>query len=219
MENRLKPNISASLSLSPATHSYTNSLAPSLNITVTSHHPEPITIYADDLSPALMLKCGAFIITDLTTGSEVRQSRSTHCRIPPPSKVVVPLNEQLFHTLLPNTPVTLSAPFTRSRPSTGGKALAKDDPDYTSHRSAKHGACGVDGLEPGHNYILSLASNSRVFWDIIRWWEYGTKEQALHADSDESKLDGRRVSYGPGPHESIMVDSTSIVSVAFQCLE
>lgn len=120
MENRLKPNIYASISLSPATHSYTNSQAPSLNITITSQHPKPITIYADDLSPTLMLKCGAFIITDLTTGSEVRQSRSTHCRIPPPSTVVVPLNEKLFHTLLPNTSVALSAPFTRSRPSTGG---------------------------------------------------------------------------------------------------
>ncbi|KAI9876542.1 MAG: hypothetical protein M1830_006283 [Pleopsidium flavum] len=94
----------------------------------------------------------------MTTGSEVRQSSQTHCRIPPPSKVAVPLNEDLFHTLLPNNPFTLSAPFTRSRKSTGGKALAKHDPDYTSDRSAKHGACGVDRLEPGHRYILNLAS-------------------------------------------------------------
>lgn len=219
MENQSKPKISASLSLFPTTHSYANLQAPDLNLTITSHHPDPITIYADDLSPALMLTCGAFVITALNSGSEVRQSRSTHCRIPPPSKVAVPLNEQLFHTLLPNTPLTLSAPFTRSRTSTGGKPLAKDDPDYTSDRSAKHGACGVDGLEPGQNYTLSLASNPRVIWDIIRWWEYGTKEQVLHADGNESKLDGRAVKFGPGPHEAIMVDSKSIGVVAFQCQE
>lgn len=219
MENQTKPKISASLSLSPMTHSYANSQAPKLNLAITSHHPVPITIYADDLSPRLMLTCGAFIITDLTTGSEVRQSRSTHCRIPPPSKVAVPLNEQLFHTLLPDITLNLSAPFTRSRTSNGGEPLAKNNPDYTSDRSAKHGACGVDGLEPGHNYALSLASNSRVPWNIIRWWEYGAKEQVLHADGDGSKLNGRGVRFGPGPHEAIMVDSKSIGVVPFQCQE
>lgn len=219
MENQTKPKISASLSLSPATHSYASSQAPNLNLIITSHHPIPITIYADDLSPKLMLTCGAFTITDLTTGSEVRQSCSTNCRIPPPSKVAVPLNEQHFHTLLPNTPLTLLAPFTRSRTSTDGKPLAKDDRNYNSHRTAKHGTCGVDGLEPGHNYTLSLASNLRVSWNIIRWWEYGTKEQVLHRDSRERKLDGRTVKFGPGPHQAIMVDSKSIGVVAFQCQE
>lgn len=219
MENPSKPIISASLSLSPSTHSYAKSQAPNLNLTITSHHPDPLTIYADDLSPKLMLTCGAFSITDLTTGSEIRQSSSTRCRIPPPSKVAVTLNEQLFHTLLPNTPFALSTPFTRSRTSTGGKPLARDDPDYTSDRSANHGACGVDGLEPGHNYALSLASNPRVLWDIVRWWEYGTKEQVLHPSSDESKLDGRTVKFRPGPHEAIKIDSKSIGVIAFQCQE
>ncbi|MCJ1425511.1 hypothetical protein MMC29_003411 [Sticta canariensis] len=219
MENQLKPKISASFSLSPATHSYASSQAPNLNLTITSHHPNPITIYTDDLSPSLMLRCGAFTITDLTTGSEVRQSCSTHCRIPPPSKVAVPLNEQLFHTLPLNTPLTLSAPFTRSRTSTDDKPLAKDDPNYTSHRAAKHGICGVDGLEPGHNYALSLANNSRISWNIIRWWEYGTKEQVLHKDGSERKLNGRAVKFGPGPHEAIMVDSKSVGVIAFQCQE
>lgn len=149
MDIQSKPRISASLSISPTTHSYANPQAPTLNLTLTSHHPDPITIYADDPSPPLMMKCGAFTMTSLINGCDVKQSISTHCRIPPPTEVSISLNEQFFHTLLPNTPLTLSTPFTRSRKSTGGKPLAKDDPNFASDGSAKHGACGVDGLEPG----------------------------------------------------------------------
>ena len=220
MDNQSTPKITASISLCPTTHSFANSQAPELNLTIISHHPEPITIYADDLSPALMLTCGAFIIMTLTDGCEVKQSKRTHCRIPPPTKVPVPVNEKLFHTLLPNTPLTLSTPFTRSRTSTGGKPLAKDDPEYASHRTARHGVCGVDGLEPGREYVLTLAPDPRVYWDYIRWWEYGARERILHADGDGTiRLDGRTVKYGPGPHGAIKVDSTSVEAVVFQCQE
>ena len=143
------PEISASFTISPATHPYADSKAPSLHLTITSHHPHPITVYADDLAPTLMLTCGVFIITELTTGSTVKQRRSTHCRIPPSSKVAVPLHEHLFHTHLPHTLLTLSAPSIRRRPNTGDQPLAKNDPRYADDRSAKHRACGVDGLEPG----------------------------------------------------------------------
>lgn len=219
METQSIPKISASLSVDPATHLFSYLQAPNLNLKITSHHPDPITIYADDLSPNLMLICGALIITDLTTGCVVRQSCQTHCRIPLPSKVAVLLNECLFHTLLPNTPLTLSAPFTRSRTSTGGKPLAKHDPEYASDRSAKRGACGVDGLEPGHRYALSLAGKPRLTWNSIRWWEYGRKEQILQIDGDKGGLDGRKVRFGPGPHERILVDIASIGFVEFECRE
>lgn len=133
--------------------------------------------------------------------------------------MAVSLNERLFHILLPNTPLTLSAPFTRSRTSNSGKPLAKDDPEYTSDHLAKHGACGIDGLEPGHDYVLSLASKSRVPWDIIRWWEYGTKGQILHSENNQCGLDGRRARYGPVPHDAVTVDSTGIGFIVFQCRE
>ena len=218
MDDKLRPRITASISLSLTTHSYTSLEAPDLNLTVTSHHPDPITIYADDLSPALMLKCGALTITSLTNGCEVKQTASTHCRFIPPTKFSVPLNERLFYTLLPNTPLTLSAPFTRSRPDTGGKPLAKDDPDYTTHCSAKHGACGVDGLEPGKGYVLTLSGHSRVNWEHIRWWEYGTKEQNLRVEGGGSTgLDGRKVRYGRGPHDTIVIDTTGAETVVFHC--
>lgn len=221
METHSIPKISASLSVDPATHLFSSLQAPNLNLKITSHHPNPITIYADDLSPNLMLICGALTITDLTTGCMVRQSCQTYCRIPLPSKVAVPLDEHLFHTLLPNTSLILSAPFTRSRTSSGGKSLAKHDPEYASDRSAKRGACGVDGLEPGHRYALSLADKPRFFWNSIRWWEYGTKEQVLHVNGDRGGrcLDGRKVKFGPGPHERILVDTASIGFVEFECRE
>lgn len=105
MDNQSKPKISVSLSISPATHSYASSQAPNLNLMITSQHSDPITIYTDDLSPSLMLTCGAFIITSLANGCEIKQSVRKNCRFPPPSKVAVPLNDRMFHTLLPNTPL------------------------------------------------------------------------------------------------------------------
>lgn len=198
MDIQSKPKISASLSLSPTTHSYANPQAPILSLTLISHHPDPIAIYADDLSPTLMLKCGDFTITTLINGCDVKQTISTHCRIPPPSKVFVSLNEQLFHTLLPNIPLTLSVPFTRSRKSTAGKPLAKDNPDFASDGFAKHGARGVDGLEPGQDYVLRLAGKPRVSWDVVRWWDYGTKEHVLRVGCEGSGLDGRKVRFGRG---------------------
>ena len=219
MDNQSKPEISVSISITPATHSYASPQAPKLNLIITSHHSDPITIYADDLSPSLMLACGAFTITCLTTGCEVKQTVRTHCRIPLPSKVPVPLNEQLFHTLLPNHPLTLSAPFSRSRTDTGGRPLPQLHPDYASDRRARSGACGIDGLEPGNDYVLSLARTPRIPWNIIRWWEYGTHEQVLYPDGNESALDGWKVRFSRGPHEAITIDTTSIGVVTFHCRE
>ena len=220
MDKQSKPIISVSISITPANYSYSNQQAPNLNLIVTSQHPEPITIYADDLSPSLMLVCGAFTITNLANGCEIEQSVRTNCRFLPPSKVAVPLNEQLFHTLLPNHPLTLSAPFSRSRAETGGRPLVKSHPDYASDRTARYGACGVDGLEPGNHYLLSLASKPRApHWRTIRWWEYGTREQVLHPNGNESTLDARKVRFGRAPHEAIEIDTTSIGIVTFRCWE
>ena len=166
-----------------------------------------------------MLVCGALTIIDMATGTEVRQSMRTHCRIPPPTKVVVRLIEENFHTLLPSKPLTLSTPFTRRRENTGGKPLPKHHPDYATEHSANAGACGVDGLEPGHVYELSLASQRRIWWDIIRWWEYGTKEQVLQADENGAGLDGRKVRFGRGPHEKIVIDGAGIGVIRFECRE
>lgn len=158
-----------------------------------------------------MLKIGAFTITTIT-GAEIHQVTSTGCRIPPNSKVIVTLDEDDFHTLLPNVLMTLSRPFTRHRE--GGKPLAKNDPEYLSHMFAKYGVHGVDGLEVGGEYVLGLKEKPRVRWDHVRWWEYGTKEEVLGKG-----LDGRKVRYGKAPHEAIVVDRSGVEPVRFSCVE
>lgn len=65
--------------------------------------------------------------------------------------------------------------------------------------------------------MVSLSSQSRIYWHIIRWWEYGTKEQILHPEGNDGGLDGRKVKFGRGPHEAITIDTKDIGVVAFQC--
>ena len=217
MEDNAKPQVSASISVDPAVHTFPDSSAPTLKLSIISHYSRPITIYADDLSPALMLKCGAFKLSSLTTGADVKQSVSTHCRIPPPKHVEVRLDESFFYTLYPEVPVTFSTPFTRKRDNNGGNPLPKTHPDYEDHRNAKFGAYGVDGLEPGHDYILTLADTPRIPWTVIRWWDFGTKEEILGASGSNPSLDAFKVKYKPGPHEAIMVGTDSAEPVHFSC--
>lgn len=217
MANHTQPKISASLSLDPTTHSFSSSQAPKLNLTLLLDYHEPITIYADDLSPSLMVTCGAFTIHYCSSGAEVKQNLRTLCRIPPPTKVPVNLDESLFHTLLPYTPFTLSSSFTRKPES--GKPRAASDPEYLGDRSARHGSCGVDGLEPGYDYVLSLAGQPRMFWHRIRWWEYGTKDDVLHPNGAAKELDARKVKFSPGPYQPIEVDTSSLRPIEFRCEE
>ena len=212
-----QPKISASLSLEPTTHSFRSLQAPKLNLTLLLDYHEPITIYADDLSPSLMLTRGAFTIHYCSSGAEVKQQLRTSCRFEPPKRVPVNLDESAFYTLLPYTPLTLSSPFIRR--SKDGKPRAASDPEYLDGQSCRRGSCGVDGLEPGYNYWLSLASKPRGFWYNIRWWEYGIKEDVLHPSGGTNELDARKVKFGPGPHRPIEVDTSKIRSIAFRCEE
>lgn len=181
------PQVSATLTLDSATYSVSSDKPPHLNLTITSHHKDAITIFADDLSPRLITQTSsALVITDLADNSIIKQTTRTNCRIPPPTKITVPLDESMFYTLYPGRPLTLSAPFTGSskRPGT---------------------ANGVDSLDPGHKYMITLSGSQRLQWYKIRWWEYGTKEEVL-----AKGLDGREVRYGKGPHEPIEIDIQGI---------
>ncbi|KAI0861465.1 hypothetical protein F4860DRAFT_171892 [Xylaria cubensis] len=181
------PRVSASLCLDLTTYSVSSDKPPHLNLTITSHYTEAITIFADDLSPRLIVQSGcALIITDLADNTIVKQTKRTNCRIPLPQKVAVSLDESLFYTLYPNRPLTLSALFTGP--------------------SKRHAANGVDSLKPGHRYIITLSSSQRLRWNRIRWWEYGTKDEVL-----AKGLDAREVRYGRGPHEPIEIDITGIL--------
>lgn len=67
--------------------------------------------------------------------------------------------------------------------------------------------------------MLQLAGGSRVAWDTVRWWEYGIKEEVLHPEGAGEGLDGRKVRFGKGPHEGIVVDATAFKGVVFKCVE
>jgi hypothetical protein len=207
-----QPRISVSFALDPPYHSFNNDTAPNLIVTLTSQHHKPITIYADDLSPDLMLSCGAFRIVDLATGTDVHQSVRTHCRIPPPSKVQVPLRETLFHTLHPNTPLALSASFGRDR-----KPLSRYDPSYGEDHNGRGNSKGVDGLVPGSRYLLVAAEKPRIQWNSIRWWDYGTRDQ-VHNRPDGG-LNGREVAHEQGPQPEIVIDPKSVPPIVFECQE
>ncbi|KAI1348767.1 hypothetical protein F5Y01DRAFT_291145 [Xylaria sp. FL0043] len=180
------PEVAASLNRNPTMYSVSSHEPLLLTLTVTSKYTHPITIFADDLSPRSMTQTGcALIITDLTNNTIVKQTKRTHCRIPLSKKVVVPLDESLFYTLHPSQPLTFSAPFTGS--------------------STSRFSNGVDGLKPGHRYMITFSDSRRSQWNRIRWWEYGTKEEVLARG-----LDGREVRYGKGPHEPIEIDVSGI---------
>lgn len=153
----------------------------------------------------MTLVSGAFTIHDLRNGMEVPQVVRTSCRIEPPSKVQLKLDEVKFLTLQPSTPVTLSAPFSRSSP-----PRAASDPAYTQKR-----ACGVDGLEPGGHYLLTLENDTRSHWHHVRWWEFGTREEVLGGGD----LDAREVMFRSGLHEPLDIDTSLARPVEFRCIE
>ena len=83
----------------------------------------------------------------------------------------------------------------------------------------------------------------------MRWWEYGTKEEVLREDGSkgeiggqdgegdevgkggkvkaragamagtEAGLDPRKVMFGRGPHEPVVIDSAGLGVIEFECLE
>ena len=220
------PKITATISLDPLQHSFSSSKAPTLHLNLTSHHTSPITIYADDISPSLMLAYGALEITDLATGLSVSNIKRNYCKFEPPSKVDVPLREDLFYTLHPNTPLTLSTPFTHKRSNDESKPLPKSQPDYGDANpnsrplSTDRTAYGVDSLEADHSYRLTMADNSRAnFSKEIRWWEYGPKELVVYGEDGIPKLDGRKVHWRTGPHPSIWIDLSEFNGLTFSCTE
>lgn len=200
-----KPRISATFTLEPSIHSYSGVESPTLHLTLVLDYDKPIAMYADKLSIPLMLVSRAFTIHDLRNGMEVPQVIRTNCRIKPPSKIELKLGENGLLTLHPSIPVTLSALFSRSSP-----PRAASDPAYTQKR-----ACGVDGLEPGGHYLLTLKNDTRSHWRHVRWWEFGTKKEILGAGD----LNARKVRFRSGRHEAFDIDTSYARPVEFRCIE
>ena len=205
----MQPKVSASLSLSPMVFSETS--APKLSLSITSHHSTPITIYAEDLSPTIMLKCGVLSIISLTTGAKIPQHSSRRCKIPLPFKVKIPLLEERFFTLAPELPVTFTEPFLPYRTVFEDKSLAMKKLAGSDHESATNRGYGVEGLVPD-DYVLHLTPQStwQVDWTHVRWWDYGTKEEVL-----SQGLDGRPFRYSPGPYEPLLIDTSPVTATLY----
>ena len=205
-----EPNVTVNWSLEPRIHSYSSDISPTLKLSLTNHGKRPITIYDEDLNPFTILAEGHLSIFDHTAKSEVDQVKTRFCNIPPPSKVNVPLREQLFHTLYPEVPVVFTTTFGRSKTPSRPKSINGDN---SSRRKSQ--ARGVHGLEPGHHYGLR-PGKARGF---IRWWEYGEKDEVINPP--QGKLDGREVAYDDrkAPHQGIHVNLADLPEIQFWCIE
>lgn len=205
------PCISVSWSLDPIVHSYSSDVAPRLRLILTSHAEKPLTIYNESLSPGRMLAEGKFCIFDLTSNLEIEQRKARFCDFEPPSKVQVPLREQLFHTLHPEVPLAFETAFGGGKHAP--KALVGNPESVSDLKCSRMKARGVDGLEPGHHYRLGPGQD----WGFIRWWEFGEKEEVMNPSS--GRLDGRRIAYrrNKNPHHGIYLDKANMSEIDFWC--
>jgi hypothetical protein len=184
MANRGAPSLSVTLALSPTKYSFSDPVPPTLSLAIESHAKEPITVltWAKPFHPQSALEKEGFEIFDLTTSSSVTQVVARIQRTPF-SRVRGSSDEEYFLTLHPHTPITISTFF-----NSGGSADIRPYPKSIVERGLEldeHGnetgtrrpefACGVDGLEPGHRYRLSV-NRERV---VNSWWRWGTKEDGI----------------------------------------
>ncbi|KAL8950525.1 MAG: hypothetical protein Q9222_003448 [Ikaeria aurantiellina] len=204
------PTISVDWSLDSTTHSFSSMKAPIWNLFLISHAKQPITIYNEYMNPSRVLAEGKLSIFDHTANVEVDQLKTRFCDIPPPSKVHVPLRENMFHTLYPETPYYFTATFGSGRMPSRPK-LPDGVPDQRNRKKAR----GVDGLEVGHQYSLRPGKG----WGYIRWWEYGEKDEVMNPPG--GRLDGREVAYKhkKTPHPGIRVKVEELPEIEFQCVE
>ena len=114
-------------------------------------------------------------MTDLSTDQEVSQHSIQLSRAPIKRRIGSP-DADLFLTLHPEQPVTISTPFGYSVDS-NGPPRPEGDPGRL--RQAARGmiprtVCGIDGLVVGTEYELSVVGGLNG-----SWWRWGTKDEVL----------------------------------------
>ena len=193
------PKILVSAKLDPPVLSLSNKAASNLVLALISTHEKPITFFGDDVSPKVMLLYAAF-----------KKFRPKHQRIcfqpwahllqnTPAHKSSSAMREHLFHTLMPNTPLGSSAPFAPNI-----KRLIKSHSDTDPHPPPHSSMHGLAALPPGQWYLLVIDESTRIRWNYVRWWDYGTKDEVLNPGG--KKLDGRKVAHSLGPHPAIEIN-------------
>ncbi|KAI1386019.1 uncharacterized protein F4822DRAFT_360463 [Hypoxylon trugodes] len=159
----LGPRIDIQLSFDRSTHSYSQSEPPQIRLKVTSRAEHAITFFTwrEPLDPKGALTNNGYMITDLTTGQEVKTTGGIQINRAPLRRVRGDYDERFFLTLEPDTPVELSTWFGRGNTKPDLRAIVergreRDEHgnELTARRSTQ--ATGVDGLEPGHQYSVTL---------------------------------------------------------------
>ncbi|TIA07630.1 hypothetical protein D6C81_09397 [Aureobasidium pullulans] len=158
------PLIDIKLSITPSSYAFTEQSPPTIVLELTSHAKMPITIatWGSPLDIRRAVISNGFIIIDRATESAVPTTRPLVQR-GELQRVRGTSDEQEYLTLEPHVPLILSTGFGRN----GGKI--KPQPrtvvqrgweldDYGNERKIRRStkATGVDGLEPGHQYLVRL---------------------------------------------------------------
>ncbi|KAI4231778.1 MAG: hypothetical protein L6R40_007635 [Gallowayella cf. fulva] len=175
------PKLTVQLSLSPTTYSYSSPIPPTLRLSITSDAERPITLltYNTPFHPASGMTQDCFSIWDLTTDSSVKTT-SIRVQRMPLSRARGSADEQYLLTLPPSDTITVSTRFARGnqdlKPLSRAEAQQKREEAERSGKARRSlFACGVDGLEPGHRYSVSVAKGKLMSF----WWVWGTKDDVL----------------------------------------
>ncbi|KAF2691237.1 hypothetical protein K458DRAFT_399137 [Lentithecium fluviatile CBS 122367] len=182
------PHIDIVLSFDPPSHSFSQATPPNLTLTLTSHAETPFTLFTWSTTLALpnALTTSGITITDAAAGRAVQTASLTANRAPL-KRTKGTSDEKYFITLQPNTQLQLSTGFGR-----GGsvkpqpKAVVErgweldENGDERKIRRSKF-ATGVDGLEPGHEYVIGLDEGALK----SVWWVQVAKEEVLVEGSAE----------------------------------
>ncbi|KAI4103656.1 MAG: hypothetical protein LQ339_004186 [Xanthoria mediterranea] len=139
-----------------------------------------------------------FPIWDLTTDCAVKTTSVRINRLPL-SRARGSGDEEYLLTLPPSETTTVSTRFARGNEDL--RPLSKAEAEQEREEAERSGtarrsifACGVDGLEPGHRYSVSVAKGKLISF----WWVWGTKDDLLvDSESREWGLDNIQAEEAP----------------------
>jgi len=210
------PKLWIILSLSAATYRFSDPTPPELSLTVTSNSERPLTVFTlhSILWPKLALAQRGFIMTDLTTGAEVKQT-SIQLQRKAFTRIRGSPDEKYYLTIHPNHPTTVATPFSRggnARPQPkavieGGWVLDENGKEMKVRRSVY--AQGVDGLEVGHRYRLDVVPEKLQGL----WWRWGTKDEVLVDERNPDRM------LFPEQSEQVALDFGPIDGIEFNVEE
>jgi hypothetical protein len=186
------PLVDIRLSITPSLYAFTELLPPIMVLELTSHAEVPITFATwgtpSDIRSALTRN--GFIIIDKATEPAVSTTQ-TMVQRGALMRIRGTSDEQYLLTLEPRVSVTLPTPFGRNNSGIKPqpKAVVQRGWELDEHgterkirRSTK--ATGVDGLEPGHQYLVKL---NHELLKQCKWTPTRKEEVLIHRSEMGSK--------------------------------